>query len=464
MSEYFIAVPKFLNLEQRLSKFPPNFKFSKDFCYYYIAEIIRESMKKHTSQNTKIESVINQFIPRSSVIMQSISRQSKRHIDYLYEDFFGEGRLLHRKNYGPGECYSYRLPEYFWGDGELEIIKISEHTLVKNIKKKKKPTIHNTVKKRFNFVCGYFSPKAFEIDDQEALKDLYTEYKVSGNYKQYLSNVLKVVDFKNSHFPFYHRPNTDGRLHTAITSFPKICRKYLKYGNEPLAEVDLSASIPFFLSYILNLTIKESQPYNILHNQIYNKNILSLYMLVKSSVSLSSKEVEDFKALVLNDTIYDNFMDKFLNAPNFEFYFESKFGNVFDGDVSDLRKYSKSRFLSMLFAKNNQFQWEQETLYEQFPTIHEFIKVFKQLKLKNTKSTDRHKRLSYLLFQLESHFMLNIVAREINNKFKRKIPLFSLHDCIITKKSDIDIISEQVHDIFIREIGYAPNLKMKVWE
>ena len=253
-------------------------------------------------------------------------------------------------------------------------------------------------------------------------------------------------------------------MHTAITSFPKICRKHLKYENEPLAEVDLSASIPFFLTYILNLTIKEAQPYDILYKQIYNHNILSLYMLVKSSVSLSNREVEDFKALVLNDTIYDNFMDKFLNAPNFEFDFESKFGNIFDGDISDLRKYSKSKFLSMLFAKNTQFQWEQATLYEQFPTIHEFIKVFKQLKLKNTKSTDRHKRLSYLLFQLESHFMLNVIAREINNKFKRKIPFFSLHDCIVAKKSDINIILEQVQSIFMREIGYAPNLKMKVWE
>ncbi|MBO6186574.1 MAG: hypothetical protein J6O88_18110 [Chryseobacterium sp.] len=260
MPEYFIVVPKSLNLEQRLLKFPPNFNYSKDFFYYYIAGIIRESVKKHTNENTEINSVINQFIPRSSVIMQGIFRKSKNHVDYLYEDFFGEGRLLHRKNYEPGQCFSYRLPEYYWGDGELEIIKITENTLVRNIKKNNKPTIHNMVDKRFKFLRGYFNLKLFEIDSQAALKDLYAEYKVSGNYKKYLSNVLKVVDFKNGHFPFYHRPNTDGRLHTAITSFPKVCRKHLKYDNEPLAEVDLSASIPFFLSYILNLTVKEAQP------------------------------------------------------------------------------------------------------------------------------------------------------------------------------------------------------------
>jgi len=46
MDEYYIAIPTSLNLERRLSKFPPDFAFSKDYCYYFIAELIRESLKK----------------------------------------------------------------------------------------------------------------------------------------------------------------------------------------------------------------------------------------------------------------------------------------------------------------------------------------------------------------------------------------------------------------------------------
>lgn len=467
MEEYYIAVPKSLNLEQRLSKFRPNFALSKDYCYYFISELIKELLKRHTSENTNINAIINKFIPRSSVLMQRMYRKSKQHIDYLFEDFSGEGRMLHRKNYETGKSYSYQLPEYYWEDGQLEIIKITENTLVKKIKKDNKPPIHNMVEKRLKFTRGYFNLKLFELDHKSAVGDIYADYKNTENYKKYLSNVLKVVDFKNGYFPFYHKPNTDGRLHTAITTFPKVCRRHLKYDNQSLAEIDLSASIPFFLSYVLDLTVNStSLPFstnNQLSEQIYNKDILSLYMLVKSSVSLCSKEVAHFKELVLNDKIYDHFIFKFLNAPGFAIDYEKRNGKAFDGDISDLRKYSKGKFLSMLFAKNTQYLQEQAVFCEEFPSIYKFVKAFKKMKVRGAKTTFLHKRLSYLLFQLESHYMLNIIAREINIKYKRKIPFFTLHDCIVAQESNIKIIYEEIHTIFMREIGYAPSLKEKSW-
>jgi len=375
--------------------------------------------------------------------------------------------MLYRRNYETGKSYSYQLPKYYWGDGQLEIIKITEKTLVKNIKKNSQPTVHNQVKKRFDFVRGYFNLKLFEIDVQSVLTDIYADYQITGNYKKYLSNVLKVVDFKNGYFPFYHKPHTDGRLHTAITTFPKICRRHLKYENETLSEVDLSASILFFLSYLLDLTVNSVSfspiTNNILSQQIYNKDIIFLYMLVNSSVNLCTREVAAFKELVLNDKIYDYFMIKFLNASDFENDYEKRQGKTFDGDIVDLRRYSKSKFLSMLFAKNTQYLQEQAIFFEEFPTIYEFIKAFKRMKVKGIKTTNAHKRLSYILFQLESHFRLNIIAREINNGHRRKIALFTLHDCIVVRESDISTIFKEVHTIFIREIGYAPNLKVKVW-
>ncbi|WP_312172276.1 hypothetical protein [Chryseobacterium sp.] len=467
MDEYYIAIPTSLNLEQRLSKFPPNFAFNKDYCSYFIAELIRESFKKNTNENTDINAIINHFIPRSSVLMQKLYRGSKRHLDYLYENFPGEGPMLHRTNYKVGQSYSYRLPKYYWGDGQMKIITISENTLVKKIQKNTKATIHNPVRKKIDFLRGYFNSKLFELDHQSALIDLYADYKSTGNYKKYLSNVLKVVDFKNGYFPFYHRLNTDGRLHTAITTFPKICRKHLKYDNEGLAEVDISASIPFFLSYLLDLTVN-SASFSLSTTKpgqykINNPDIRTLYMLVKSSVFLSTKEVAVFKELVINDKIYDHFMLRFLNTPGFETDYENRNGKPFDGDTVDLKRYSKGKLLSMLFAKNSQYQQEQAIFSEEFPTIHKFVKAFKSMKIKGVKTTHVHKRLSYLLFQLESYFMLKIIAREINIKHKRKIPIFTLHDCIVARESDIEKVHQEVHAIFTREIGYAPNLKVSYW-
>jgi hypothetical protein len=67
------------------------------------------------------------------------------------------------------------------------------------------------------------------------------------------------------------------------------------------------------------------------------------------------------------------------------------------------------------------------------------------------------------MFQLEVYFMVNLIAREINNKFKRKIPIFTLHDCLVCKESDAKAVYEQMSSIFIREIGFAPNLETKIW-
>jgi hypothetical protein len=91
MSEYYILIPKSLNLGQRLSKFPPDFKLSVDYCHYFISELIKESCNKDTEEYGSFESVINHFIPRCAGINQSIYRNSKQHINYLYQDFGGEG-------------------------------------------------------------------------------------------------------------------------------------------------------------------------------------------------------------------------------------------------------------------------------------------------------------------------------------------------------------------------------------
>ncbi len=59
--------------------------------------------------------------------------------------------------------------------------------------------------------------------------------------------------------------------------------------------------------------------------------------------------------------------------------------------------------------------------------------------------------------------MVNTIAREINNKFKRKIPFFTLHDCLVVRESHLEQIYDLMQEIFVREIGYAPNMTQKVW-
>lgn len=468
MNEYYVLVPKSLNLEQRLSKFPPDFELSRDYCHYFISELIKESSYQNQKKND-LSSSTKFFIPRCSQINQPIYRGSKKHLDYLYKDFDGEGRMLFRTNYEDGKCFSYNLPEYYWGDGELKLVCITEEDLIDNIRKYDKPQIDNIVRKRFNFTINYFDVDRFEFDAESALNELYLNYKKTGNYAKYLKNAVRVMNFNNGYFPFWHKPETDGRLHTAITQFPKKCRKYLKYDGESLAEVDLSSSVPFFLSYVLSIpagtpTATSAKDTALCVQLPYSTDILYHYMLAESSVSPSIREISDFAELIRNNRLYEFFMDDFMNLDNFESGFENMFGRPFDGDMAELKKYSKRKLLSMFFASPTKFEQEQAVFYRHFKTIHEVVKKFKQAEFRDFKKSKRHKKLSYMLFQLESHFMLNIIAREINNKFKRKIPLFTLHDCLVVKESDLDRVYELMQEIFSREIGYAPNMTKKIWK
>ncbi|WP_265428541.1 hypothetical protein [Chryseobacterium sp. YIM B08800] len=470
MNEHYILVPKNLNLDQRLAKFPPSFEFNKEYIYYFISKLVEDiayqNMDKtydNCPDNNKndMDFMIKHYTPMCANINQSFFRASKLHLDYLYLNLPNEGRFFWRNNYEEGKCFSYRLPEYYWGNGELELILLSGQSFVNKIKKENPPFVENKVRKKFGFTINYFDTKRFELDEKSALKDLYTEYQKTGNYQKYLLNAVRVMNLKNGHYTFHHNPETDGRLHTVLTQFPKICRKHLKYDNERLSEIDLSSSVPFILSYIL-YNYNTLQPTD-LTTKINSKDLLYHYILVKNSVKPSDKEIQHFKDLILNNKLYNYFMNDFTKLPYFEENFQRQFNRAFDGDEDDLRKYSKKRFLSMLFAKPIAYKNEQTVFAKYFPTINNLLLRYKRKKFRDFKKSDWHKKLSYLTFQLESHFMVNIIAREINNVFKRKIPLFTLHDCIVVKKQHLDIVYKMIEDIFIREIGYAPNLTKEVW-
>lgn len=109
--------------------------------------------------------------------------------------------------------------------------------------------------------------------------------------------------------------------------------------------------------------------------------------------------------------------------------------------------------LSWANAKNIHFLKEQAVFRQLYPTIYQFIKVFKERKylpiegtvrkkaeklLSNDKNEvkkvfQQHKKVLHLFLQSESFLMLDVVVRKLN-KSKSKIPFFTLHDCIVTTK------------------------------
>jgi hypothetical protein len=59
--------------------------------------------------------------------------------------------------------------------------------------------------------------------------------------------------------------------------------------------------------------------------------------------------------------------------------------------------------------------------------------------------------------------MLNIIARKLNKDFKKKIPILTLHDCIVTTEENVEFVKTFMETTFLGELGFVPMLKSKAW-
>lgn len=457
MSKYFIIKPHNLDLEARLKQFPPDFKFNIDFAYMVINDIIQAN-----SYLPESDINCNNFIQRSSVILKSFNRQYDKHMKYLGENIPGIGNILWRENYWEGKCFSYKLAPYF-ANKNLAVHIITDQNLIKKINKKSGINIAKEVNKKYNFLISYFNPKYLTVLFDEAVKHNDKIFDENANYHKYLHNVVKILKLQNGEYFISHKPETDGRIHSNITTFPKEFRKFIRYQGKVIAEVDISASVPTFLYFILKNIKNDNKHINIIINS--KTTYYNHYMLAKNSVSLDDKEIERFGKLILTGELYQTLTGGFLavdsndKIQNPNVYLskavEKMYKRKYTGNADDLTKVVKKNILAMMNSKTAHYKNEQAVFKHHFPSIHHFITELKK---------EDHRYFSYMMLQTESYFMLNIVARKLNKDFRKKIPILTLHDCIITTEDNLAFVKTFMESTFNDELGFIPMLTAKVYE
>ncbi len=462
MKEYHIIIPKKLNLEERLKEYPPDFEFNLDFAYFVISDILKQTAYKLQEEdypNIRFEDI---YIQQCADDLQLLNRNYRKHIRYLCENFTGAGNILWREDYREGVCYSYKLAPYY-EKGALKTVILKDKCLIKKIKARSEFTVPNRLKKTYNFLVGYIDPSRLKIRTENAFKYVSEQYKRDRKYKNQLINLVKVLSLQNGEYFISYNSKTDGRIHTNITTFPKELRKFLRYDGKRLAEIDISSSIPSFLYFLLS---------NINTNNIHINNVITCskayfihYMSVKSSTELDMKEIELFGKQVLSGGFYKGFIEDFHRAhyiigklePD-EYYLKNVkkiCGREFDGDLKDLEKVVKKNMLSMLNAKPNKYLVEEILFWKKFSSINYFIMSLKK---------ENHKYFSHMMLQLESYFMLHIVARQLNNTYKRKIPIFTLHDCIISTEDNMGKVYDFMKKTLSKELGFKVRMKCKIYK
>lgn len=198
----------------------------------------------------------------------------------------------------------------------------------------------------------------------------------------YNRNKYSVECINDTHI-FYHFDKY-GRMHTNFTILKSFIRKNcLLIDDEETYECDISNSQPLFLAKLINDS---------------------------KSKWVDEKELDLFKYLTLNGKYYNYIMD-------------------FSGLD---RAKSKELTYKVLFGRNMYNSKSDKIFKELFPTIHNFIKLYK-------KEFGDYKILSYDLQKSESNFIFNKVVREIMTLLP-DISIITVHDSIVFPRKYKDVV------------------------
>jgi hypothetical protein len=217
------------------------------------------------------------------------------------------------------------------------------------------------------------------------------------DYDIYNRNVYSVECINNKHI-FYHF-DAYGRMHTNYTILKSFIRKNcLMIDGEETCEIDIQNSQPLFLSKL----IQESD-----------------------SKWVREDEFELFRELTTNGYYYQYVIEQ--------------------TGQQDKRKVKEMTY-KVLFGRNVTNSKADKFFKTLFPTIHNFIKLYK-------KEHGDYKILAYDLQKAESNLIFNKMIKTIMN-LHPEIKIITIHDSIVVQKKYRDI----VNNIFQSEISKEFNL------
>ena len=237
----------------------------------------------------------------------------------------------------------------------------------------------------------------FSVDIQFDRAIFFLDSLKSSDFDIYNRNVYSVECVNDKHI-FYHFDNY-GRMHTNFTILRSFIRKNcLLIDGEETCEIDIKNSQPLFLSKL----IKDS-----------------------NTKWVKEDEFELFKELTLNGNYYQYLMN-----------------------VLDIKKRSDAKEFTykVLFGRNVNSSKADKAFRSVFPTIHNFIKLYKR-------ESGDYKMMAYDLQKAESNLIFNRIIRRIIEIYP-DIKMITVHDSIVFPKKYKDV----VNSIFDQELKNEFNI------
>ena len=330
----------------------------------------------------------------SSVLQENYGMNYLRYIEYLIENGFiikaGNYSTQHRKS------NKYRLIEKL---DDVVIYRSNDFVFDKKCRKRLaeknqkigavKSTIPVSIRKKL-----ISDLNSITIDDTESIN--FIDTTIIDNRRKYLKNLIMITKIKDG--DIFWKFDKHGRFHSNFTNLRKgIRNQYLRIDGEPIAEIDIKTSQPFFLCQILK----------------------------KEWLINDCDDIKKFIKIVEGGDLYKHFLERY----PYEF---------------NDRNSVKPMMFKCLFNKRKKVSHYKAIFRKEFPTVYEFIKNYE---------VNYGEYLWKSLQRMESHFIFNTVYPAIINQIKN-IKLFSVHDSLHFPQkyySEIKIIWDQKMEILIKK-------------
>lgn len=437
-------IPENLDIDRILRENPPDFNFKRDKMVYILNLIysIPSAKKKMIEKYTG-------YTPISKEILGRIVKNYRQYINYLKMQ-----NIVEESNYEVGKKSSGLR---FTNRHRIKIAPIEVHDwcLIKNILYLRKKSDNESTKK-LSFMRKWFS--GLTIDMERAKRYLEHEYgkdKLDSECKhpdlRYNCRLLTIQNLdstKNS--PLFFVDSTSGRLHTYLTQLKSELRKFIKYKDETLYSIDVVNSQPYFSISLLNTKEFETNKMveritTTLTKERYDAEVITIMLGVLLKSIENEEDVELFKKIVQSGEFYEEFGNILIENNIIESY-----------DKAKVRKIAKNITFQTFFSKNISVRYfENVKIFKHvFPNVY---KVFSSIK------KTHHPTLAIILQNLEADLILHKICVFIDDQ-KPYIPIFTLHDSIITTAEHVKYVNKIMRRILKNYLGVEPKLKVEPWE
>jgi len=375
------------------------------------------------------------------------------------------------------QCFGFKLSEKY-DSSPIKYVTLTSTTLINAVLKHRKERIKKLKQKALpiaHLVRWLSEPSNLTIDKAAALeflesykRKLQTELskrKLKPKYKKiqqgFIDKRYYKIKFQIENWDISDQLSIDdsgGRVYSSLTGLPSVFRNFLQHKGQKLVSLDLKNSQPFNFLFLLKkefwksytsvITLKklDEELYDYITNNQGNNNTTPYIMFPRNPETQYSKGLQDanFLNLVTEGKLYEFICHHFFG------HFTSTSGI----DKFSTRNLTKKQVLKLMYSNPKRYNPEVKAIFKKFkeifPTEGALMEILKQRK---------HNDLSIILQKIEAQMLLNRIGKRIF-LHDRNIPLFSIHDSLVTTEQYAPIVKQIIEDEYIKQLGLKPNIKL----